>query len=267
VNNPYDVLGVARTATPEEIKAAYRRLAMEFHPDRNPDGEERFKEVSAAYDAITKGEDQDDGPHVTFHWHNVSPDQIHSFFHGRRPPPRPRQNSNIETVAEIVLEQAFTGDEVEVTIHILPDSPTYRVKIPPGIQTGQKLKLTGAGMRDHADLPPGDLYVHVRVREHHRFLRNGQDLYTRVEVDALEAIVGGTVDVIGIDGTVVKLEFAPGTQHESMIGVEGHGMLKGQTRGSLFGVVQIVVPTVLTEKHENLVQRISEILPRAQSSQ
>lgn len=263
--DPHEVLGVERGAGPDEIKAAYRKLAKQYHPDVNPEGEDRFKEINAAYDALTNPKPETHQPGWDQHYdvHDIFRAQFEELF--RRHHQRRRANSDVHVQIEISLKQAFDGCEAEVKVHAAPGQPTHKLDLPRGVQHGQRLCVVGAGMREDESQPPGNLFVTVFVRPHERFERHGDALVTVVEVDALEAVVGSTVEVETIDGLTLGVTIPPGTQYGTRLRAQGYGMVRDGHRGDLIITVLVRTPTVLNEKHVQLVERLKEILPKTGS--
>lgn len=264
MSDPYSILGVSRNASPEEIKSAYRTKAKVYHPDNQDTGDlEKFKELSNAFSKLTDpqaqqshGHEQWGGHH--FNMNDIFAQQFEEMFRRAR-----RANQDVSAVLEMTLEQTFTGHEVDVNTTNDPNGPVYRVKVPRSIFHGQKIRIDGAGRRDDPNTQPGDFYITISVRPHHRFRRHHDALVTDLEIDALEAIVGTSQEVIGIDGQKIIVEIPAGTQFGDTIQVENHGFYLSQSenRGPLFVNAAVKVPTTLSEKHRDLVQRLQEMLP------
>lgn len=245
---------MSRDASMEDVKSAYRKLAMEFHPDRNPDGEERFKEVTAAYEAIKNPQPQQ-GPFPD--WPGDFQAHFDAVFgHGHRFRP---VNTDIMVAVDLSLEQAFVGCTIDIAIDT---GESHKVVIPRSIEHGQRIRIAGAG-RKHPNVPPGDLYVVVRVHDSRNFQRGGANLQTYVEIDALEAIVGTTTQLRTIDDRLIEVTIPPGTQYGANLRVAGFGMFHQghDTRGDLYVGVVVKVPMALSEKHVELLARLKEKLP------
>src|SRR5881392_2135234 len=292
--DPYEVLGVARDADETTIKKAFRKLARELHPDVNahdPDAEDKFKEAAEAYEILNDPERRatyDRYGHEGLRSGGMGPDfssfgsitdLFDAFFGGMgfgaasAARHGPRAGGDIAMTAEITLEQAATGDELELTFEAIetcelchgngaqPGTPietcsrcegrgrevrrrTLRVDVPAGIADGQRIRLGGRGHAGEAGGPPGDLYVLIHVREHERFLRDGDDLVTVADVPAPLAALGTTVSLEGLDGSPIELEVPAGTQPGETLTVRGAGMpgLQRRRTGDLRAVVNVQVP-------------------------
>lgn len=271
MRDPYEVLGVSRNATHDEIKAAYRSLAKKYHPDLNPDGEERFKEVTAAYDALSNPHPDKPQPHAhqRHTWnHNgfqdmngVFSDIFNEMFRQQQ---QQRRNSDVGVRIAITLEQAFRGCEIEVAVP-KPERPVYRIQVPRSIRTGQRIRIPRAGMCEDPNLAPGDVYVTVVVQPHGTFDPHGFLLSTNVQINALEAMVGTTVKLTGIDGAEIVVPIPAGTQFGGQIVVQGQGMFVPDSnpdfRDDLVINVMVVIPSELTEADAPLVKQLNEKLP------
>lgn len=255
--DPYAVLGLSRDASEAEVKNAWKKLVKKHHPDRNrddPNAEQKMAEINAAYDEITKPKPQgqqqqyshpewDHDPFASFH--GVPPEFQDLFrqFHGFNKP----RNRDIHATHTIRLEDAFRGADISAT---MPDGRTVHARIPPGVDNGARIKVAGAGERVHANLPPGDLYITVRVLPHPVFHRQGEHLYVERDFDAVDCALGTSLEIDLIDGSRVRVTIPPGTQHGNAMRVGEHGMPilhNGARRGSLFVVVKVAVPTNLSE--------------------
>ena len=333
----YDVLGVERTATPEEIKKAYRRLARELHPDVNPgaDAQEKFKLVTHAYDVLSdpqQREQYDLGGQGGFGAGFGGFGDIFETFFGatqRTAGPRSRKERGQDALLRIEIE---LGDvifgikrdlEVDTAVvcgtcdgsccapgthpvtcdicqgtgqiqravrsllgNVMTSSPcgTCRgygtviqnpcptcggqgrvrarrkvtVDIPAGVETGLRLQLAGQGEVGPAGGPNGDLFLEVKVRHHDIFSRNGDDLLATLEVQMTDAILGVTTEIEALDGPV-SVEVKPGTQSAEVITVKDRGVthLRGSGRGDLRIGVQVVTPTKLDAKQQEVIRQFA----------
>jgi curved DNA-binding protein len=308
----YKILGVSKTASEEEIKKAYRKLAMKFHPDRNPgdkSAEEKFKEINEAYEVLGDpqkrarydqlGESyrqwqQMGGQPGSFNWEQwftgapggartVQVDMEDLFggmggfsdffsaiFGGmggetvRRTTTgrRTRQPQAFEYPVQITLEEAYRGTTRQIQV----DNRRIEGKIPPGAQTGTKVRLPGGGPIG-ADGQKSDLYLVIEVLPDPRFERKGNDLYTEVPVDLYTAVLGGQVRVATLSGEVM-LTIPPGTQPGQKIRLAGRGMpvlRNPQTFGDLYVTVKVQLPRQLTEEQRRLFEQL-RVLERQKSA-
>ncbi|MFQ5415174.1 MAG: DnaJ C-terminal domain-containing protein [Phycisphaerae bacterium] len=301
----YDILGVSRSASAEDIKRAYRTLAKKFHPDRNtdPGAEQRFKDVQRAYTVLRDpkkradydrfgdagvGEWQTDARgQKVYSWGGGSTINIQDlqdifsafgggrgerasvfdqFFGGRRgshAAATPQPGADMEHHVDLAFEQALGGTTAHVTLSTGPNGTkthTLEVKIPPGVDDGQRIRVKGNGRPGEAGGPPGDLYLVCRVAPHAYFTRRGPDIYLDVPVTVSEAALGAKVDVPTIDGwTTVTLP--PGTPGGTKLRLRGRGapVPGGTGRGDQYIVVHITPPKDLTPKQRELFETLSRL--------
>jgi molecular chaperone DnaJ len=351
----YEILSVTRTATDSEIKSAYRKLAMQHHPDRNPGdkvAEERFKEAAEAYAILCDPEKRslyDRFGHQgvrsaagggagfdpsVFNEFGDFADILGNmfgfgdFFGNARRRGGPQRGADLRYDLEIAFEESAQG--VETTIQIprqemcetchgsgaaAGSSPTtcgmcrgqgqvrsqqgfftvartcpqcqgagkiitkpcatcrgagrisrerkLTVKIPPGIATGQQLRLQQEGEAGSAGGPPGNLYVVVHVQEHEFFRRDGNNLFCEVGVNFTTVALGGEIQVPTLDGQET-VKIPEGTQTGTTLKLRGKGMpdVNGRGHGDLFATVQVHTPKKLTKEQRHLLEQLSKALPK-----
>ena len=271
----YEVLGVPRTATADEIKRAYRQLARKYHPDLKPASEragaaELFKEINEAnevlsdpdkrakYDALgpnwKSGMDftppsgaATNGANVSASWEDIG--DVSDFFAslfgrsaGRSGRGQTRivfPGSDVEAELSVTLEELLRGGRRRLQ---LPGGRTLEVEIPRGVRDGTVLRLAGQGERGSEGAPPGDLFLHVRLVPHARFRVVGDDLETDLSLWPWQAVLGAEVRVETLDGPVT-LTIPPGTQNGRRLRLRGRGLPRGDgQRGDLYAVVRITIP-------------------------
>jgi molecular chaperone DnaJ len=343
----YEVLEITRTASDVEIKSAYRKLAMKFHPDRNPGdkaAEEAFKEAAEAYAVLSDADKRsayDRFGHAAVNGGGSGGFDASVFsefgdfgdilgnmfgFGGRRRG-GPQRGADLRYDLEITFEESARGTETAIQIPrqehcetcqgtgaapgsspvtcsqcrgqgqirmqqgfftvartcpqcrgagrtIAKPCETCRgaghvtrerkisVKIPPGIATGQQLRLQSEGEAGAAGGPPGHLYVVVHVHEHEFFRRDGLNLFCEVPVNFTTVALGGEIQVPTLDGPE-KVKIPDGTQTGTTLRLRGKGMpeVNGRGKGDLFATVQVRTPKKLTKDQRHSLEQLAKMLP------
>jgi curved DNA-binding protein len=273
----YAVLGVPKTASEDDIRRAYRKLARKIHPDVNPgnkEAEAQFKEVSAAYEVLSDAEKRklydefgQEGLRGGFDpeqarayqkWQEGRKttgrpfsEEVYDFdfgdlFGGRSPFRRgAAHGEDLVAVVDLDLSQALHGAEVTLRLPVREGSGTKEesvtVRIPPGAEDGSRLVVKGRGAPGPADAPPGDLIIETHVRPHPHFRREGLDLYLDLPVTVDEAYNGADVEVPTPDGTV-KLHVPPRSQQGQTLRLRGKGVTRGSRHGDLYAVLVVRLP-------------------------
>src|SRR6267143_944785 len=275
----YEVLGVSRTATPQELKSAFRKLALQHHPDKNAGdkvSEDKFKECSEAYEVLADAEKRaryDRFGHQAPGGFGPSPfesgfsgniNDIFGDIFGEIFGQRGRQRGGRQRGADLRynLEVSFTeaafGSEAKVKIPRHKQCATcHGSGARPG--TGPKTCPTcnGAGERGG---PPGDLYVVVHVHEHPIFIREDTEVICEVPISFTQAALGSTIDVPTLDGKV-KMKIPSGTQSGKVFRLRGKGIphLNGYQRGDQHVRVTVEVPEKLTKKQRELLEQFAAL--------
>ena len=288
----YEVLGVPRDASQEDIRAAHRRLARQYHPDVNtePGAEDRFKEISEAYEVLRDPEKRERYDRFGANWRagqDVSgssgfegfggggggfedvrvdfggagdfSDFFEGMFGGRgRRSGRggfgagfSTRGADQEAVLELSLEEAARGGRRRIS---LGGGRDFEVEIPPGVRDGQRIRLAGEGGGGIGGGPSGDLFLRVRVRPDKRFRIEGNDVYTDVPVAPWEAALGAKVEVPTPTGSV-QVTVPHGSSCGRRLRLRGEGL----GGGDLYAVVQIRVPKTLSGQERELFERLAEV--------
>jgi curved DNA-binding protein len=291
----YDALGVSRSASTDEIQQAYRKLARRLHPDVNsdPGAEERFKEVSEAYQVLSDPDqrrrydrfgadfrrvpdDFGDGARTggrTRYTTAAGPeaddfagidieDLLSGLFRGRGSGPIPGADQQAEL--ELTVEEAYRGGRKHLTLSGAGQRG-YDVTIPPGVVDGQRIRLAGQGGSGSGNASSGDLYLVVRIAPHRRYRLSGRDIHLDLPVSPWEAALGATVPV-STPGAEVKVRVAPGSSSGRRLRLRGEGMPNPQGKpGDLYAEVRVMVPKRLSKRERELFEElaaVSEFDPR-----
>ena len=274
----YSTLGVSKNATQDEIKAAYRKLAKQHHPDLGGDAD-KFKSINEAYDVLgdTAKRAEYDKPQSRFEQHFNDPftngtfgdDFFSIFMNAAGMPGRQPHNNNLRMVIDVTLESIMLDQTHTVRVNNGNGTTDVEVKIPKGIRNGAVINYKGMGQRIHANRPPGDLLVEIRIKEHPSFRRQDDDLYSNVTVDAFSAILGTEIDFTTLSNKTIRFTIPPGTQSNSTFRLRGHGLCKmsKQGNGDQFIVVNVLIPTNLTKKQLDHIRAAMKMDDQANSAQ
>jgi molecular chaperone DnaJ len=343
----YEVLGVAREADADTIKKAYRKLAMQFHPDKNPgnaEAEEKFKEAASAYEILSdasKRAQYDRFGHAAFangrggRQQNAEDifanfgDIFGDFFGGgqrqRRSRNEPRRGADLRYLTEISLKDVLSGLEKDIefdtdascgeckgsgaekgtatsTCHTcggsgqvvrsqgffsvaatcptcngegkitkhpckvckgrgrVPEHRKIRINIPPGVDTGTRLRIGNEGEGGYNGGPAGDLFVEIRVKDHPRFERDGDDLHMNVSVPYLQLLLGAEIRVETL-ADEQTLEIPKGTPNGKTLKIAGQGLpsLRGQRRGDLYCNLEVAFPEKVSKEEEKLLRELAKL--------
>lgn len=349
----YEVLGVDRSAADQEIKKAYRRIAMKYHPDRNPDDEDadaKFKEATEAYDVLMNAEKRSaydqfghagvdqtmggggfqGGASFSDIFGDVFGDIFGGGGGGRQGPQR---GSDLRYTMEVSLEEAVRGATREIKVPtlqhcdtcdgsgakpgtnpvtcgscggagqvrmqqgffqvqqtcpkcrgrgktisdpcidcrgqgLLEKTKTLSVKVPPGVDTGDRIRLSGEGEAGPSGGPNGDLFVQIAVRQHNLFERDGRHLYCEVPINFVDAALGGELEVPTLDGKV-KLKIPSETQTGKMFRLRGKGVqpVRGGPVGDLMCRAVVETPVNLSAQQRQLLEEFRATLNEGGNSQ
>src|SRR5215510_13326928 len=300
----YQILGVERTASEDEIKKSYRKLARKYHPDvsKEKNAEEKFKEVQEAYEVL-KDPDK-----------RKAYDQMGAYQPGQdfRPPPGWEQQfrsgefggfqdlgdidlfdllsgmgrggfrggraggpgqtfrmpgQDYEVTAHLSIEDVARGTEIEIPIaatevgedgRLQRTARTVKVRIPKGATDGQRLRVPGKGGPGHGGARNGDLYVDIQLRPHELYRVSGHDVFLELPVAPWEAALGAEVQVPTLDGRIT-VKVPAGSRAGQKLRVRGKGLPKpGGGEGDLYTVLQVVTPSVLSDREKQLYRQLQE---------
>ena len=282
----YDILGVPKGASDNDIKKAFKKKAMQYHPDHNkndPKAEEKFKDVNEAY-AVLKDKDKrkqyDQFGAEGFKKRYTQEDIFQGFdineifqgfgFGGGRPPSgfeeffgggrprRPRKGQDMMSEITVTFEEAARGTEKQFTIDRGDRNEDTSVKVPPGISQGQKLRLAGKGFPGSQGGPSGDLYFKVHILPHPIFKREGNDIVVEHHVGLTDALLGTLIHVPTLEGEK-QVKVPVGTQPMTRLRLRGLGMHKrGGDRGDQFVKIIVNLPKTLTPEQIKLIESLKE---------
>ena len=286
----YKVLGVSKSATGAEIKTAYRKLAMKYHPDHSKgdkNAEEMFKTVSEAYAVLSDKEKRQqydtfgsDGFHQRYSqediFRNVDLGDILREFGfggkgmrfsfggplgGHQRHQAPVKGSDLVYELPLTLREVASGANKTVTFQHQGRNENISVTIPPGMITGKKLRLAGKGEQSGYGGPAGDLYIQSRVIPDSVFTAEEHDLNTTVTIRLSESLLGTQVAVPTIEGGELSLKIPPGTRHKTRMRLAGHGLpkMKGSSRGDLYVTVLLDIPSKLNPEQKRLVKKMAAV--------
>ena len=265
----YNILGVQKNSTPDDIKQAYRRLASKHHPDRGGNAE-KFKEIQLAYDTLgdpEKRSQYDNPSHAQFfQGHHDINDMFNQFFGGHNPfdpfGHRQQKNKSLNMNIEISLEDAFNGKEMMFNISLPSGRPqTVNIKVPVGVPDGTTLRLSGLGDDSAQHLQRGDLNVTIRIKPHPEFTRQNDDLVKELKINCVEAMLGCKLNITTIEGKNLEISIPAGIQQDQILSAPGYGMPNmhdSRFKGRLLMPVKISIPSNLTEHQKNLLLKFYE---------
>src|SRR5712675_130641 len=342
----YDILGVSRSANADELKRAYRKLAMQYHPDRNPgdqSAEHKFKDINEAYDVLKDEQKRaayDRFGHAAFENGSRGPgdfaggfsggfadifEEMFGAMGGRRTQAGPSRGSDLRYNLEVSLEDAFRGKQTTIRVATFAhcdackgsgaepgtrpsncrtchghgrvraqqgfftiertcptcqgsgqtiDKPckacggqgrtrrekTLSVNIPPGVEDGTRIRLSGEGEAGVRGAPTGDLYIFATITPHRIFQRDGANIFCRVPISFTTAALGGSIEVPSVEGSRTRVTVPPGTQSGHQFRLRGKGMtvLRSPVRGDMYIQAIVETPVNLTKKQQELLREFEK---------
>lgn len=290
----YKILGIDKKASQDEIKKAFRTLAVKYHPDKNPDNkdaEEKFKFISEANEVLSNTEKRKKYDELGDNWQQSQQagnqksgnpfggnqngqryyegnagnggqedfsDFFEQFFGGRTQNGRTANSDfkggDYETEMEITLEEAYQGTNRIIQL----ENEKLRVTTKPGAYTDQLLRIKGKGAKGSSELNRGDLFVRIKVKPSQQFIRKGDDLYNTHTIDLYTAILGGEIIANTLSGQL-KIKIIEGTQNGKTIRLKGKGMPvydKTNVFGDLYIQLEVKIPDKLTDKQKELFEQL-----------
>ncbi len=283
--DPYDILGVPRSATPEQIREAHRKLAKKFHPDLNKTAEAgaKFKEIQEAYDLLSDSQNRKQfdqfghaGPSMggapggaQGGWGNVDAstfEEIFGDFMGggaRRAGGRrggARAGEDLESRITVDFMTAALGGVRHVSLESGGQPISLDVRIPPGIESGGDLRLRGKGGEGMGGGPAGDLVLHISVAPHPWFRREGLDVVVEVPISIAECALGTSVEVPLLEGTAT-LRVPAGTASGKRLRLKGKGVAAKGDTGDLYAVIRVEAPKALNDEDRAALERMKATEP------
>lgn len=278
----FNILGVAATASDDDIKKAYRSLAMKHHPDRGGD-QAKFQEIQEAYAILSDPQKraewdmQRQGRHnsgsffdFNFGHPQGDPFDLHNIFRnfqqggeafgGFR---QQRRNRDLKVVVDLDLASTLEPQTKHISVqHLNGHRETVTAEVPRGVSSSMQMKYAGHGDRSYSDLPPGDLYISFRVLRHPDFNIEGLDLVRAIKLNCIDAITGTTLTITGLDGKQFSWNVPVGTQNGSRFRIAQQGLwsVEHPVRGSLILHIDLAVPSNLTAEQLIALEKISQEL-------
>jgi len=262
----YRTLGIDPTASQDEIKQAYRSLAMKHHPDRNGGNDSKFKEIQSAYATLSDQQKRAEydqmrnGGGSQFRFTSSDGWQDFSDMFGGVPPfgaqspfadifgrQRVRKNRDLNIQCQITLLDSYTGKQLEASYQ-LPSGRLQSViiNVPPGVEHGATIRYQGLGDDSHPQLQRGDLNVTILVMPDAKFRREGNDLYTHLDISPIDAMIGCRKAVTSINGQSIAIDVRPGVETGVEYAVSGYGFtnVNNTMRGRLIAEIRIRTPEI-----------------------
>jgi curved DNA-binding protein len=264
----YKTLGVPKTASQDEIKKAYRKLAAKHHPDRGGDTAE-FQKLEEAYrilgDETARSEYDNPQPQFQFRTENMD-DIFGAFFRGQQGPfgfggfnqRQMRKNKNINIRIQMTLKDILTGKDFVGSIK-LPSGreQLLQLKIPKGVSAGDAIRYQGMGDDSIPNLPKGDLVAAIEEIPHPTFERQGPNIVTNITISVFDAMLGASSTIQTLDESTLEVTIPAGITHGTVLSCNGYGLPKGTNqdhRGNMYIRVNLKVPSILDERDKQVIE-------------
>lgn len=292
----YKILEIDKNASPEDIKKAYRKLARKYHPDLNPNdkaAESKFKQVNEANEVLSDPEKRKKYDQYGKDWKHAE-----DFEKSGARQSRPREQGSSRAYSGHYTEEDFSdffssmfgggagfqssgrenvkykGADYKAELHLklsdvyqsqkqtlTIDGKNIRLTIPAGVEDGQTIKIRGYGGEGINGGPKGDLYIKFVIKNDTDFVREGNDLYSKINIDLYTAILGGEITVPTMDGKV-KLKLNPGTQNDTKVRLKGKGFPEYKEEGKfgdLYVTYKVEIPKNITEQEKSLFEQLAKL--------
>jgi curved DNA-binding protein len=257
----YAILGLHKTATQDEIKSAYKKLAMQHHPDRGGD-HNAFAQINEAYqvlkDPAKRAEYDQPQPKMQFNMNSSNFEDIFSTFFGQRTQ-QIRRNRDIKLQITMTLEEVAEGKDF-IAGYTLSNGQetTATIRIHPGVNNGEVIRYRGLGDNNITSLPRGDLLIQVRVLNHARFKRDGKHLHTNIDVNVFDLMLGTTYVIDKLTSGPLRVNIPKGTNPGTILSIAGYGLPdpSSGTTGNMYITVKGITPKI---KDEQILERIKDL--------
>ena len=285
----YQTLGVAETASPEELKAAFRSLAKQHHPDMGGD-QAKFQQINEAYstlsdpnarahyDHMLRNPQTHHNPHAQAQHRGGNPFEFNFNFNAGDPFPniheqifqhfgfnarQPQRNRNIRLTVELDFLETLNSQVKVLEYKITNMTETLQIEIPAGVENGSVFTVANRGDDSNASIPRGNLEVAIKIKPHGKFFRNGENIIEDITIDCFQAIIGHNLPIQLPSGKTIELHIPAGTQHQSQFGITDEGFPRNHNagRGKYIAKINIMIPTALTNDQLNLIKEIQKIRP------
>ena len=287
----YKTLGLNKSASADEIKKSYRKMAMKFHPDHtkgDKTAEEKFKQISEAYAVLSdkeKRKQYDTFGSSGFHQRYSQEDIFRGFdfadifkefgfggrggarfsfggdpFRGRARQPARTKGSDLVYELPLTLQEVAAGANKTIRFQHNNQAENISVKIPKGMISGKKLRISGKGESSPYGGPSGDLFIQSKVLGDPVFSAKAYDLTVTQEIRLSDAILGTKLSIPTLNSRELSLTIPPGTRHKTRMRLPGHGLphMQGSGSGDLFVTIHVKTPKNLTEEQEKLVKMLAD---------
>lgn len=275
----YTTLGLNRNASQEEIKKAYRKMAMQHHPDRGGD-EKKFKQISEAYEILSdpqkkqmvdmgvdpRNQQQGGGfnqnGNFEFHFGSGNFEDIFgNFGFGGFHQRHVHRNKTISLVVDLTLEDVLHGKNLDAEVSIPGGrKKIINIAIPAGIEEGQQIRYQGMGDNSIPSAPAGDLIVNVRVMPHRTYRREGDNIVVEKYISVWDALLGTKIDITTLDNKSLEITVPSGSQPETVLSCRNEGLpnMRSKLRGNLLVKIKVKIPKITSKNQLDIIQQLKD---------